>query len=230
MLGVRKKADRILRENERTFRRIRMDIRDCYIPAIPDALGFKAKENEGKSFPIVIAAKHLCGVATDFAFSALETFVEVSEDRSSRPRIHGYAIASCCHHACVWEEYVGAFWFENIGFSSQEFEVLSSWTGWQSICRTCEARQPKSFKAESLDEINDEIDEEDHAVAVRSVARPRDLRSEEMIDIGYMSKRLIDQGRVEYLVQHGFRACQQRYCPPDYSPECILIIARSDRD
>jgi tRNA:m4X modification enzyme len=237
--GVRKKADRTLRESDRTFHRIRMDIRDCYLPAVTDALGLKT--SAGVSPNIAITAKHLCGCATDFALTALESFdqaVVAGDERAEAkaactgPRLHGYAIATCCHHACSWEEYVGASWFESIGFNADEFEIIAAWTGWQSICRTCESRQPKTSSSKEDAPLAHEADNsEDHSNALEAVpvVRPKDISSDEMVQIGSMSKRLIDQGRVQYLLQNGYQACQQQYCNPDYSPECFMIIATKPR-
>jgi tRNA:m4X modification enzyme len=45
--------------------------------------------------------------------------------------LRGVAIATCCHHRCTWESYVGkAWWREFLGGTAAEFEacrVLSSW-------------------------------------------------------------------------------------------------------
>ena len=44
-------------------------------------------------------------------------------------RLQGLAIAVCCHHRCTWRQYVGKPMFERLGFSSEEFEVVSWMTG-----------------------------------------------------------------------------------------------------
>ena len=44
-------------------------------------------------------------------------------------RLQGLAIAVCCHHRCTWRQYVGKPMFERLGFSPEEFEVVSWMTG-----------------------------------------------------------------------------------------------------
>lgn len=41
----------------------------------------------------------------------------------------GLAIAPCCHHRCGWRAYVGKPLFRRLGFSPQEFELISWMTG-----------------------------------------------------------------------------------------------------
>jgi tRNA:m4X modification enzyme len=41
-------------------------------------------------------------------------------------------IATCCHHACSFEDYVGKDWYLAQGFSSQEFHTMCGWSSWFS--------------------------------------------------------------------------------------------------
>ena len=43
--------------------------------------------------------------------------------------LQGLAIATCCHHRCSWQHYVGKPLFKKLGFSPDEFEVISWMTG-----------------------------------------------------------------------------------------------------
>ena len=43
--------------------------------------------------------------------------------------IQGLAVATCCHHRCSWQHYVGKPLFRQLGFSPDEFEVISWMTG-----------------------------------------------------------------------------------------------------
>ena len=49
--------------------------------------------------------------------------------RSGRRGIQGLAIATCCHHRCSWQHYAGQATFTNMGFSPEDFEVMSWMTG-----------------------------------------------------------------------------------------------------
>jgi len=43
--------------------------------------------------------------------------------------VQGLAVATCCHHRCSWQHYVGKPLFNQLGFSPDEFEVMSWMTG-----------------------------------------------------------------------------------------------------
>jgi hypothetical protein len=60
---------------------------------------------------------------------------------------------------------------------------------------------------------------------IRSVIRPSNITYEEMAAAGLMAKRILDQGRVEFLREMGLNARQLQYCDPELSPECMLILA-----
>eukprot|EP00887_Chlorella_sp_A99_P005730 scaffold1.g5730.t1 len=47
--------------------------------------------------------------------------------------LRGLAIATCCHHRCSWQHYVGQPLFRALGFSPEEFELVSWMTGW-ALC------------------------------------------------------------------------------------------------
>jgi len=45
--------------------------------------------------------------------------------------LQGVCIATCCHHCCAWEDYVGRGWFKaELGFGQLEFNRLKQWSGW----------------------------------------------------------------------------------------------------
>lgn len=48
---------------------------------------------------------------------------------SSRHGIQGLAVATCCHHRCSWQHYVGKPTFRQLGFTPEDFEVMSWMTG-----------------------------------------------------------------------------------------------------
>lgn len=47
----------------------------------------------------------------------------------SRQGLQGMAVATCCHHRCSWQHYVGKASFRELGFSPEDFEVMSWMTG-----------------------------------------------------------------------------------------------------
>jgi hypothetical protein len=212
----------------------------------------------------VIIAKHLCGLATDISLRSLQTFSnktptsgDQKEDQRVAKNAHGVAIATCCHHACSWEDYTGCEWLQARGLSSQEFDVMKVWSSWAHTLtkkiRTAEelaarklsahevADAPETSKEESKESKGggggggggdkEEEEEEDHGVdpsLASSVPRPAGISLKEMSVIGRMVKRIFDQGRVAYLQRLGMKAHQRRYCDESLSPECYMIIATQD--
>ena len=43
--------------------------------------------------------------------------------------VQGLAVATCCHHRCSWQHFVGKPLFDQLGFSPDEFEVMRWMTG-----------------------------------------------------------------------------------------------------
>ena len=140
--------------------RARMDIRHCYVPNLPGVAqvtgpdGVTPQSIETKQ-PVVVIAKHLCGVATDLAIRSVGAFGHINRrERQSAGffvfpviMLHffvfvyllfigdiahrlGISIATCCHHACHFPDYTGRDWYLSQGFTSEEFEVLKKWSGW----------------------------------------------------------------------------------------------------
>ena len=225
--GQRRKADRVNADHAQSFLRIRMDIRHCLVhrlplPTIPAAPPSTVNEERKECLPSsVIVAKHLCGLATDLALRSASNFLSSS---SSSPTTHfaGVSIATCCHHACSSEDYVGTPWLVERGFTAAEFELMRYWSGWVNSFR--EAEDDDSSK------VDKEETEEHRAITSSRVARVAGLSGEELRQLGFMTRRVIDQGRVNFLRALGLRAVQRRYCSPSLSPECYLILASASQE
>ena len=54
---------------------------------------------------------------------------ETRVQAGSEQGVQGLAVATCCHHRCSWQHYVGKPLFRQLGFSHDEFEVISWMTG-----------------------------------------------------------------------------------------------------
>lgn len=139
--GLRHKADKVLREKNIAFQRVRMDIRHCLLSKLPGIVPVDIEKEMNKNIQkdVILTAKHLCGLATDISIRSAACFSDVSDgglhvagedDSTSAPKLRGMAIATCCHHACSWSDYAGADWFLNNGFTAAEFHLMKSWSGW----------------------------------------------------------------------------------------------------
>lgn len=107
--GSKKKIDKALKEDlaelkissaasaavpNGDIKRVRMDIRHCYLPKLPGVnssdtcstteAGTTGAAEPTAVQPVVVIAKHLCGVATDLAIQSVHAFPHV-------PKVHGAA-------------------------------------------------------------------------------------------------------------------------------------------
>lgn len=255
--GNRKKIDKILAERNCRFQRFRLDIRHCYVPSLPfvaDVIASSETEKEGKKprqHSVTIVAKHLCGVATDMAILSLRHVTPSSS-------LHcGVAIATCCHHACQYDDYVGReMWLDRFGVTREEFDVAKYWSAWATLdLAQAHLRKRKRGEGENEGEvaeekkISEEKKEEDveeegepsqHTSALadakvkevqnryRDVIEAR-LTYEEMRDYGRKIKRVLDFGRLLYLkeVLRLRTTAVQQYCEESYSPEAFLLLGSS---
>ena len=111
----RNKAENRNREIESV--RLRLDLKDTDLSLINSDNVFSVDLTS-----MIVCAKHLCGSATDLTLLAVK--------RSPVPV--SLCIATCCHHACDWNVFVGRELFTEIALCSnaEEFMIirlLSSW-------------------------------------------------------------------------------------------------------
>jgi tRNA:m4X modification enzyme len=243
--GVHRKADKTLRENsDLAFTRIRMDIRDCYLAGLPGIAPTLADPSQEVATPtrpsVVLVAKHLCGLATDITLRSLESLqlsaASSSESSPTEESFYGVCIATCCHHACDWRDYINPDWLLSCGFTSHEFKVMTHWSGWAHtvgngvrLAKEGDKRPTEPSPAAEGEESVEQDDKNEHSIPATDLGhpshRPRGLSYEDMSRVGKMVKRILDHGRVLYLRAMGFAVCQRRYCDKELSPECYLILA-----
>lgn len=206
-------ADRSMRD--RNMKRLRCDVADF------DPRGLESIKNGA---PWVAYGKHLCGPVTDMA-------LRCAMHKESRSHLLGVAIATCCHHRCVWEHYVGAEALQELGFSPQDFELISYMTGWA----LCGHDSPAHVEASSVDDENKvgpgqqgEGEGEEHNIAADALGpwRPHHLLTrQERIKIGQRCKKILDYGRLEWLRKHDCTSKSVIYVPPNVTGENRLLLA-----
>lgn len=238
--GLRHKADKTMRLALISFHRVRMDIRHVLLRSIPGLEDAPVDGSTIRRRRLVIAAKHLCGVATDLAIRSLQQLKTTDPDSAE-----GLAIATCCHHACSYSDYCGFEFLQRHGFTRAEFEVLTVWSAWahtldNSSGNSKKAKPSSNVLSQLVDRASNSISSahdacKEHEIdtyisplrALRSlVPRPSHLSNLEMSVVGKQIKRILDQGRVDYLKSLGFDAKTVRYCSSDLSPECYVVVAR----
>ncbi|XP_041357033.1 tRNA:m(4)X modification enzyme TRM13 homolog [Gigantopelta aegis] len=235
--NVRNKFDLQHREGEGpVFERLRIDIEHLN-------LGKHLTVSESAR-PVVAMGKHLCGAATDLSLRCLLETMQPPDDDSEesavkKPKLEksshlmapaGIVIALCCHHRCTWRAYVGKHFMRQCGFSSRDFQLLTSMSSWA----TCTWKGWKTLGAKTDEKIengsvsNDlKADPEEHVIDVASSHHPElRLSEEDREKVGRKCKRLIDYGRVKYLLDHNMDGYLRQYIDQQLTPENIILIAR----
>lgn len=234
----RKKIDKFLTDRQASFERYRMDIRHCYLPKLPLVI---TAPDAIETRKVAVIAKHLCGVASDMAIRSLCHL-------EGGPYRKGLALATCCHHACQFDDYVGRDWLVSLGVTRAEFDVFKYWSSWASLDRTAAHRKPvttdsageengtgaaddeavASAITENADADGDDHNQSTHTTG-REVPRPKNLDYANLAKIGRQIKRMLDYGRLLFL-RETLRVSSARmvqYCDEKLSPECILLLATS---
>lgn len=151
---------------------------------------------------IVCIGKHVCGSATDLTLRCcIRAFIEGTFD------IRGMALALCCHHLCDWSTYVGQSWFIAHGLSAEDFERMR----WYSKLAHSQYKQRPDGVVGDL-----------RSQAARTAAARAEL--------GHVSKRVIDEGRLAWLRDQGWSSRVVRFVQREVSPENSLLLAEPPRD
>ncbi|XP_036046390.1 tRNA:m(4)X modification enzyme TRM13 homolog isoform X4 [Onychomys torridus] len=143
--------------------------------------------------------------------------------------VAGIVIALCCHHRCDWRHYVGKEYFRALGLGPEEFYYFQRMSSWA----TCGMRRTSLGASDITTKRKDDqnYDDEEHddggdRLPDGSTDRvPGVLTADEKKNIGHLCKLLIDQGRLQYLQQKGFRPALQYYTDPLVSLENVLLTA-----
>jgi tRNA:m4X modification enzyme len=221
--GFKLVADRGLRDRE--MARVRCDAAD-FEPT--GALGPTPR-------PLWVAhGKHLCGAATDLTLRCVLRHLKTNkEEDKAMPRVMGLAVATCCHHRCCWEHYVGQDVLAEMGFTPEEFELMSYMAGW-ALCghgapgEDGDGEGDGEGAGDSYNEVEDKTDEgeDEERTGKDGDWRPHfTLSRRARMAAGRHCKRLIDWGRLEALQRGGFAAEDVIYCDPEVSGENRLILA-----
>ena len=117
---------------------------------------------------VALLGKHLCGPATDFALRAAVTQLRLShaeggEEDGGQGRVHslsGLAIATCCHHCCCWSDFCGKAEFLNLGFTADEFEVVSQASAWATGGHGRQGKREEEEEEEEEEEKESQSDDE----------------------------------------------------------------------
>ncbi|CAG0889833.1 unnamed protein product [Darwinula stevensoni] len=188
----RHKCDNRLRDEKNLhLERVRIDIEDLCLDKIP-AISSNSWQN------CIAVSKHLCGAGTDVALRCIEHAL------SNFPAF-GLVLATCCHHRCSWDSYVGQSFLLEAGFSKKDFLVLKSMSSWLTCGMT---NRPLSLNS------------------VHNRWHGLNLDEQKRESLGRKCKLIIDHGRCEYLKQIEFsKAFLQKYCSNSLTPENMAEVS-----
>ncbi|NXP44056.1 TRM13 enzyme, partial [Heliornis fulica] len=242
---TRFKVDGKHRRRDSAFERLQVDIQHLCLKKVPVL--------EKKKLPVVGIGKHLCGAATDLALRCLvKSYTTCCDGENKEPApkrsrtdktemasnnstdtestkdnckpVAGIVIALCCHHKCDWTHYVGREFFKSVGLGPVEFNYFQRMSSWA----TCGMRETTITVSTHEDESNDTEEHEQTSSKTESSSDAMQgmiLTVEERKEIGYLCKRLIDHGRIEYLQQQGYKAALRYYTESAVSLENVLLTA-----
>lgn len=155
--------------------------------------------------------KHLCGEATDLALRCLMETTRQPPGAESKASlgVHGVLMATCCHHRCHWDSFVGRPLLEAWGLGCQDFDLISSMAGWA----TCAARAPQAGAHHFTEDV---------AVVNRYLCMG--LSVERRTEVGRRCKLLLDTARARYLSAR-LNSRLVYFITPDVTPENVAILA-----
>ena len=122
-------------------------------------------------------------------------------------QLAGVALAPCCHHSCTWERYVAPEWCACHGISSSEFAVITRLASW---CVDSHGIAPAA------------------SPEAEAACSRWGLSAQERAHIGQACKRLLDEGRAQWLASKtGRRASVETFVESGISPENRLLVLGS---
>ena len=186
-----------------SVRRITMDIGDI------DDLSTICGTN-----PVVVS-KHLCGSAADHLIRCC--------CRSRSPVI----VATCCHYLCNWDQFSNTRFFEVLGFSQRDFQVLTIISQWASIGKDCPCEAKSSCESvawsvlPSLEVLSPTIVPEN---LVDSHQFERTFSRHEKSVLGKRCKLFLDTARAYRLKQVGYQVKLVRYTTMSTEDHLLLAV------
>lgn len=151
----------------------------------------------------VAISKHLCGVATDLTLRCLE--------RSSldHETLKGVCIAMCCRHCCDAQEYINPEFLKlQLSQNDSGMDYLRFFKSLMKMCSwaTC-GRRPGMQD----DDIGG------HFTGLSVIKRE---------ELGFMARRIIDEGRAQWIRKKGFNVSLVKYVEQGISLENVALVVK----
>ncbi|KAJ8721126.1 hypothetical protein PYW08_006591 [Mythimna loreyi] len=184
---------------------------------------------------LVGLAKHLCGVATDYALRCMTA-------TGVRHKTRGLVLATCCHHRCDPPAFFANNQLKELGITSEEFNVMLGIVSWATCGDGRPRRAPPAAQAERTDaspaaqaelttassaeqaefELTAAPADEARSPGAGRLALPQQTRC----SVGRRAKLLLDWARVLELRARGLDARLLYFVPAAVSLENVCIVAK----
>ncbi|XP_050355282.1 tRNA:m(4)X modification enzyme TRM13 homolog [Nymphalis io] len=191
--------------------RIRADLANLALERVPAVRASDA---------VVGYAKHLCGIATDYALRCITASGVLD-------KVSGVALATCCHHRCERAACLAARPLQGLGIDAGDFNVMLGIVSWATCGdgRSRDARRRTDTDTHTHTRTNTQLgvgNGDGENLGTKNL----NLSQEQREYIGKRAKMLLDWGRVLHLKELGFDAELVYYVPQTVSLENVCIIAR----
>ena len=229
--------------------RIKCDLAHVHVPTVMDPILKQYSESSSPDHrPIVVVAKHLCGVGTDFALKSIAPY---------KQNIRGCIFATCCHGVCNWTDYVGKQYLQTIFqqkfqddtlFGPNEFHLMKKWTSASVLSipnKVDETNSQTKTNHEVMEQENHNHhstnnDNDDDATTTTTTTGLENTNTITSIveelqlkcgvqGLGRACQRLIDYGRLEYIKHQLFPTSTDaqlcHYVDSDITPQNALLKA-----
>lgn len=158
---------------------------------------------------VVAITKHLCGGATDASLLALcapplDSFIGAC------------CFAPCCHQMTKREQYCNMTYLESLGFCQTHVGVRGQ-------IQDVEWKHFRMLISMSKGGLAPGVTEGGEYKSSRLL---RMLGKERACELGRHARRLLEEGRMQYLQRHGFETALVRYCEESVTGDNWAIVAR----
>eukprot|EP00929_Paragymnodinium_shiwhaense_P041071 TRINITY_DN21362_c0_g1_i2.p1 TRINITY_DN21362_c0_g1~~TRINITY_DN21362_c0_g1_i2.p1 ORF type:complete len:578 (+),score=97.36 TRINITY_DN21362_c0_g1_i2:109-1842(+) len=140
------------------------------------------------------------GLGKHLCGAATDLSLRCCATASEQVPFRGIAFALCCHHVCDFGSYVGRQWLLDCGITAKDFDSMR----WFSKLAHSQYTQREAGESPAT-----------------AGARAAAARAE----LGHLSKRLLDEGRLAWLRQQGWDGRLVRFVRRQTSPENALLLA-----
>jgi tRNA:m4X modification enzyme len=164
---------------------------------------------------VVAISKHLCGPAADLSIQCCV------------PTRTPMAVATCCHYLCNWKQFSNTRFFETLGFTERDFQVLAIISQWASMKKASKTKRESNdhstgwTQLPTLASLPPTIHPE---YLIDSKEFETNFPREEKTALGKRCKLFLDTARAYRLQEAGYRVKLVRYTTMSMEDHLIMAV------